>query len=65
MSIWSTEKVLFLLWFRVIKSLRVKYWLELLSELIDQMKFSLIEFGVFETWVNLFLPRIAYANFPS
>ena len=30
------------------------------------MKFSLIDFGVFETWVNLiFLPRVAWANTPS
>ena len=30
------------------------------------MKFSLVDFGVFETWVNLFfLPRVAWANSPS
>ena len=30
------------------------------------MKFSLVEFGVFETWENLiFLPRVAWENSPS
>ena len=30
------------------------------------MKFFLIDFGVFETWVNLiFLPRVAWADSPS
>ena len=30
------------------------------------MKFSLIDFGVFETWVNLiFLPKVTWANSAS
>ena len=58
--IWKTEKSLFLLKFSVAKSLRIKHWLELYSELIAVTKFFLIDLGVFETCINLNFFTVSY-----